>query len=350
MNPHRFLSRPTTRRAFLQASGGALGYLSLTRSLSAFPSFPSFASPKPDRVLVLIHLTGGNDGLNTVIPFNDPDYYRLRPTLAVPSRQVLPITPNLGLNPACSGLHSLFEAGMLSLIQGVGAPLSHRSHFRAQEVWDTAMIAPQQAGTGWLGRYLDLMDSANPDNRTLAVHYMPDQPSMLRQAGVNCQSAFDPFLGNFRETLLRISQKIASEDSPRVYFLSLGGFDTHAHQANPHTELLRIFSDGVHAFQQELAARGVARQVMTMAYSEFGRSAAENENRGTDHGTHGPVFIMGSAVHGGVTGETPPLSNLIPDETPAIDFRQIYAGILDDWLGCSAEQVLGSHSDKLTLV
>lgn len=348
---YRFRSRSITRRAFLQSSGAAMGYLSLAHGLPAFSPIQSSASLKPDRILVLIQLTGGNDGLNTVIPINNPDYFRLRPTLAVPSRVVLPITPILGLHPSCAGLHSLFTAGMLALIQGVSAPQSYRSHFRAQEVWDTAMIAPQQAGTGWLGRYLDLIDSATPGNQTLAVHYTSEQSSVLRQARVTRRSALGPYLGNFRETLQHISQLIASGATPRIYCLSLGGFDTHAHQANPHAELLRILSDGLRAFQQELEAGGVARHVLTMAYSEFGRCAVENENRGTDHGTHGPVFLVGSAVRGGVTGEMPSLANLGADEkTPNIDFRQIYASILEDWLDCPAEQILAMRMSKLSLL
>lgn len=351
MPPPRFQSSPTSRRAFLQSTGAAIGYLSLTRGLSAFSPIQLTAPSKPDHVLVLIHLVGGNDGLNTVIPFNDSDYYRLRPTLAVPARRVLPITSNLGLHPACAGLHSLFEAGRLALVQNVGTPVSHRSHFRALEVWDTAMITPSQAGSGWLGRYLDWIDPTTPRNRTLAIHHTPDRPAVLRQFGVNRRSAAEPYLGNFRETLQQISRQISSGATPRIYCLSLGGFDTHAHQANPHIELLRIFSSGLHDFQQELEARGVAQHVMTMAYSEFGRSAAENENRGTDHGTHGPVFLLGTAVHGGVSGETPPLGDPTAEQaTPAIDFRQIYASVLEDWLGCPAEQVLGAHPTKLALM
>jgi len=351
MKPPGFQSRLTTRRAFLQASGAAMGYLSLTRGMSAFPSIQPTVSHKPGRVLVLIQLTGGNDGLNTVIPFNDPDYYRLRPTLAVPARQVLPITAHLGLHPVSAGLHAQFVTGALAIIPNVGTSVNHRSHFRAQEIWDTAMITPQLAGTGWLGRYLDQITPAIPDNQTLAVHYTPVRPAVLRQAGANYRSAFDPYMGNFADTLQQVARLIASGAPQRIYCLSLGGFDTHTHQANPHAELLRIFSDGLHAFQQELVTQGVAQNVLTMAYSEFGRSAAENENRGTDHGTHGPVFLLGSAVRGGVIGGTPLLGNPAPgDTTSAIDFRQIYAGVLEDWLDCPAELALGSCPHKLTLV
>jgi uncharacterized protein (DUF1501 family) len=342
---------PTSRRAFLRAGGAALACLSLARGWSAFPSIQSTALSRPDRVLVLIQLIGGNDGLNTVIPFTDPGYYRLRPTLAIPSRQVLPITNSLGLHPACGGLNSLFAAGTLAIIQGVGTPVKNGSHFRAQEIWDTAMLTPQPSGPGWLGRYLDLIDPTIPDNQPLAVHYTPDRPAMLRQAGVNRRSAFDPCLGNFRETLQQIARQIRSGASPRIYLLSLGGFDTHLHQADPHARLLRNLSDGLHGFQQELQACGAAQRVLTMAYSEFGRSADENDNRGTDHGTHGPVFLLGSSVHGGVMGAALPLYNALTDEpAPAIDFRQIYAGLLEDWLGCPAERVLGTRPPKLRLV
>lgn len=346
------LQAPTTsRRTFLQSSGATLAYLSFARCWPARAAVPNVTIERRERVLVLIQLNGGNDGLNTVIPFNNPDYYRLRPTLAVPASQALPLTPNLGLHPACAPLHTLYAANQLSVIQGVGFATGQRSHFRALETWESALPGPESTGTGWLGRYLDKIAATTSTDTPLAVHFYPDLPYVLRQFSGNCRSRQDSNAKNFLSTLCKISRRIVTDPSVRIYCLSMGGFDTHAHQASSHAELLRMLSHGLQDFQKQLEQCEVAPHVLTMVYSEFGRSAAENENRGTDHGTLGPVFLIGTSVSGGVTGSSLPLNlSPSPDERPGVDFRKIYATILEDWLGCPAEPVLGTSWHKLPVI
>jgi uncharacterized protein (DUF1501 family) len=334
--PFRF-----TRRQFLRAGGAALGGLALgpvTRSLG----LPRSSSPADQgRILVVVRLDGGNDGLNTLIPFADPDYYRLRPSLSVPARAVLPVSPTLGLHPACRGLHAVYGSGQLRLVRNVGHFRQSRSHFHALGKWEAAATGAQATGTGWLGRYLE-WTAANQRTAASAVHFTGELPLALRTADPTERVYRHPSAGDLMNDLRSAAQLIEARHPARIYYLSLGGFDTHAHQASAHAQLLGKLSDALRSFQQVLNRQRLDPQVLTLVWSEFGRSLEENASLGTDHGAGGTVFLMGG-IRGG-------LQNTATDpEAGALDFRRIYAGILEDWLRCPAEAVLGPGLEKLAL-
>ncbi|MCW5549031.1 MAG: DUF1501 domain-containing protein [Opitutaceae bacterium] len=313
----------------------ALG--SATRSLGGVvPMLPRHRR----RILVVVRLDGGNDGFNTLIPFTDPLYQRLRPTLAVPVRQVLPIAPHLGLHPACAGLHTLFQSGQLRIIPNVGHPLLNRSHFQALEKWESAAAHDGHAGTGWLGRYLD-WTAANRPTPARAIHFTPNLPLALR--GLHSDELARPHPGgdDISASLRETARMIRSGHPADIYYLNVGGFDTHAHQALVHAHLLGTVSDALLSFRTELNQAHSAPPVLTVVWSEFGRSLAENPCLGTDHGKEGPVMLLGNRIgglHGSATATEPLMT----------DFRDIYAGILEDWLECPSESVLGPEVGKVS--
>jgi len=408
---------PTTRREFLRLSGGGIGLL-------AFSNFaPSFlvqstlaATPRPEKdrsILVLVQLAGGNDGLNTVIPYEDANYYRLRPNIAIAKAQALRLSDTLGLHPSCAAIHALFQSGKLSIVQNVGYPNPNRSHFRSTEIWESGSDSNQTLSSGWIGRFLDNTCSGTPtpDADPSAVHlsgevpqtFLADQShatfglnpaqlnrrenkqnleflerivqqpahddhgngSFLKQTMMDALvtekrvqkvlTAYQPaatYPGNpFAQSLKSVAGLIAAGMSTRVYFVSLGGFDTHANQPNLHQNLMRTLSEGLAAFQKDLEAHKLDEQVTTMTFSEFGRRPMENESKGTDHGTAAPLFVMGSKIKGGLHG-TPPSLDLArnQDLTFSTDFRQVYATVLDRWFSCPTDTILGTSYQPLGFI
>lgn len=400
------------------AAWASSGRLPLPRTISRFaPSFlvdstlaATPAAEKDRSILVVVQLAGGNDGLNTVVPFEDADYYRLRPTLGLQKGAVLKLDDRLGLHPACMDLHRLFGDGELAIVQNVGYPNPNRSHFRSTEIWETASDAGEFSANGWLGRFMDNDCSGTPVNADpCAVHFTSDLPQSLtseqehstfglaNDVRVNggrdslrllekMVSAVDEDHGNagflkhtmmdalvterrvervleayrpsaeypastFGRSLRNVAALISAGLATRVYFVSLSGFDTHSNQLNQHATLLRTLSEGLSAFQHDLKARKLDRQVLTMTFSEFGRRPSENDSRGTDHGTAAPLFVMGTGVRGGLAG-TPPVLNIArnQDLTFSTDFRQVYATVLDRWLGCSSAAVLGKNYSPLDVI
>lgn len=336
------------------------------------PSLRAQADPSaPGNILVLIHLAGGNDGLNTIIPRGDEAYPRLRPTLAIDPDRVLAVNDEAGFHPACLGLHDLFMDGRLAVLNHVGAPAANLSHFGALEQWATGRTTAQADAPGWIGRYLDAVPVAAES--PAVVHFSPMLPASLRSESeievfsfnaaptdglqVNRSlerrvAAFQPiaeFPGTvFATNLRRIAALIASGSATPVYHLTLPGFDTHSHQAIPHAQLLRTLADGLAAFDQELRYRRLDRRVLTLAWSEFGRSARENERHGTDHGTFGPVFVLGGKVRGGMIGALRPADSATT--VREIDFRAVYATVLANWLHADPERILGREFNLLDFV
>ncbi len=407
---------PTTRREFFRLAGGGIGLLAFSRFAPSFLVQSTLAAtPAPERdrgILVIVQLAGGNDGLNTVIPFEDAHYYRLRPTLAIDKKDVLRLSGTLGLHPGCAELNALFHEGRLGIVQNVGYPNPNRSHFRSTEIWESASDSDRFVSTGWIGRFLDNTCSGAPgipangaEPDPLAVHLGSEvpqsflaaptpspfarHPALLRRRGgkdnlkfletlVNESAGADPdghdnnsFLkqtmmdalvtekrvqrvlsgykpgaaypgNNFAQSLRNVAGLIAAGLSTRVYFVSLGGFDTHYNQAVTHQNLMRTLSQGLAAFQKDLDAHGLSDQVVTMTFSEFGRRPMENESKGTDHGTAAPLFVMGSKIKGGLHG-TPPSLDLKrnQDLSFSTDFRQVYATVLDRWFDCPTDAILG---------
>jgi len=398
---------PSTRREFLNFSAKGIGLLAFSSYAPSFLVASARAQvPVPGRdmpILVLVQLAGGNDGLNTVIPFSDDRYHRLRPTLGIREDKVLKLDDHCGFNPACAGLHQLAKDGKLAILQNVGYPNPNRSHFRSTDIWETGSASDEYLTTGFVGRYFDNCCAGAPANADpLGVHLTTEVPEAFfadkdhatfglselggrrqrRQnlallekilhrpadenenanAGYLRHTMMDALvterkvqrvIGEYRpgaeypqtafaRELRNVAGLIAGGFSTRVYFVSLGSFDTHVNQADRQNKLLETLGDGLAAFQHDLAAHKLEDQVLAMTFSEFGRRPMENDGKGTDHGTSAPLFIMGSHIKGGLHGAAPDL-NLArnQDLKYGIDFRQVYGTVIDRWLHGDSQAVLG---------
>ncbi|MCC7528591.1 MAG: DUF1501 domain-containing protein [Candidatus Melainabacteria bacterium] len=405
-----------SRRKFIHGGLGMLGLALSAQEL--FKLSAQAARAESRRQLVLIQLVGGNDGLNTVIPFGNGHYYDARPQIAVPQKDVLKLSDTLqiGLHPTMTGMQELFNSGNLAIIEGTGYASPNRSHFRSIEIWQTA--EPDKIGeTGWLGRYLDLacggkerepLPALNVDAmlpKTLVArkvvvpsvnniyefrfhtdpHFRKDRDAQieafediykdfdskrphaeaLRKAGLEANHASNYLLtivksykgtvkypsGKLGDSLKFIAQMISGGVTAPVFTVSQDGFDTHANQQRSQAGLLKQLSDALLAFQNDLKAHSLDDNVVTLVFSEFGRRVQENSGKGTDHGTAEPLFIVGSAVKGGIYGESPSLTWLDNgDLKHTIDFRTAYATILESWLGADSVQVLGKRFEILPIL
>lgn len=410
---------PATRREFLRMGGSGIGLLAFSRFAPAFlvqSSLNAAPAPEKDRsILVLIQLAGGNDGLNTVVPYEDANYYRLRPTLGLKKKDVLPINELLGFHPSCAALGKLVTEGKLGIVQNVGYPNPNRSHFRSTEIWESASDSDVNDATGWIGRYLDNTCSGRPDSKggdPVAVNSGDEVPQSflgenphptftlsgnLRRGGgrgnntltllkrlaeadhegsdtnegflratmmdaLVTEQRIQSLLGRYKsdaqypgnpfaQSLKNVAALIAAGLSTRVYYVSLGSFDTHANQQGTHERLLTTLSEGMAAFQRDLDGKGLGPQVLTMTFSEFGRRPSENKSSGTDHGTAAPLFVMGSKIKGSVHGTSPKLDLPVnQDLTFSTDFRQVYATVLNHWLDCPNETILGKKFEMLNFI
>jgi uncharacterized protein (DUF1501 family) len=337
----------------------------------------------------------------------------VRPVIGIAQDKVLRLNDQIGFNPNMDGMHDLFKQGKIALIQGVGYPIPNRSHFRSIEIWQTAN-PDKIIETGWLGRYLDLADSNNlfaavnvepALPKTLASNkcmvpsvsnvfdfkfrtdpqYMADHDAqlqtfnsiyqsfelkrpeveVLRDAGLDANKASDYLQkivrgyksdvkypnGNFGNGLKFIAQMLAGGVDAKIFTVNHDGFDTHTNQLGVQNRLLKTFSDGIAAFYKDLEAHGLQDDVVVMAFSEFGRRVAENNGRGTDHGTAAPVYIIGSKVKGGIYGDHPSLTDLDEgDLKHGLDFRSVYATLLDKWMNADSREVLGQHFETIQFV
>jgi uncharacterized protein (DUF1501 family) len=387
-----------TRRQFLQASS----LVAIAPTVPAFLSRTASALPaeKDRRVLVVVQLDGGNDALNTVIPYADPVYERLRPKLKIGSNQVLKLNDAVGLHPGLKPLDKLLQAGQLGIIPGVGYPNPNRSHFEGMAIWHTARLDEQgRKEYGWLGRALDPsagtaymvggpVTAALRGRRSTAIALGRIDEACLADKAI-AELAAGPATGNdsdllafvrrqavngcatsrlvaklaqrstdanypstaLGEHLKLIAQLLKADFGPRVFYTIQPGFDTHASQSFTHRTLLSEFAEAVAAFFADLTKGQIAERVVLLAFSEFGRTIKENVSGGTDHGTAEAVFVVGPQVNGGVRGTMPSLADLAGGEPKmTTDFRRIYASILDDWLGLPAAAALGGSFDKLPLI
>jgi uncharacterized protein (DUF1501 family) len=361
----------------------------------AQPALPDLPGGADERVLVVVNLQGGNDGLNTIVPHGMPAYYRYRPTLGIAPNDVLRIDDTIGFNPALASLKGMFDRGNVAIVQGAGYPEPDHSHFRSTEIWQTA--EPEHyGGTGWVGRFLD--ESGLPESNLFnAVALSPVLPEVmvgrridvptvgaLRGYGLSSdgdagqRAAFTSLVRNDRvpfsspylatvatiedhaqrgseelpklvagytasgtypatplgRSLALAAQMIGSRLGTRVIYVQHGSFDTHAAQKPTQDRLLREFADAMKAFYDDLAAHGNDKRVLTMTFSEFGRRVAENGSRGTDHGEAAPMFLVGGGVRGGVYGKHPSLDALDNgDATFTVDFRSVYSTVVAKWFG-----------------
>jgi uncharacterized protein (DUF1501 family) len=409
-----------TRRTFVQrlsASGllamGAMPPRFLCRAARAAEA----GSPNTTgRVLVLVQLEGGNDGLNTVIPFGDDAYYRARPGLGVSRETVLKLDDYHGLHPSLTGFKELFDEGALSILQGVGYPNPDRSHFRSMDIWHSARPESVRIETGWLGRALDATAAQHEAKAPALALGMERLPLALVAAKINvplitdlasyelrlaegseadrtamrarlfqstelppgdaaelqfltntARSAYQSaeklraVMGSYQpaveypgnalaQQLKLIAQIVASESETRIFFVSLGGFDTHADQAAAHAALLTELSSACRAFYQDLAGHGLQDRVLLATFSEFGRRVKENGSLGTDHGAASQMFVI-SPGRAGLCGQHPSLVDLTDgDLQHHTDFRSVYATLLEKWLELPAEPVLGERFAMLDFV
>lgn len=383
-------------------------FLSRSSDVMAQTSGPLPSNPgiPDDRILVVVQLSGGNDGLNTVIPFGLDNYYKNRPALALRQNDLIQLDTNtgIGLHPALRPIHEMIGDGLATVVQGVGYPNPIRSHFASMDVWHTGDTLSNK-GHGWVGKAMDTTRSKNNDTSLACIslgpqaplatqgkHIKPvtfDRPEMFRWAGRDLHPALgktydqlntppthqnnnDPasfilrtaldaqvasdrvrravdqrpatsFPGNSLSRQLQMIAAMIRADLPtRVYYVAMGGFDTHANQAGQHARLLDEFATAMSAFYRELEATGHQQCVLTAAFSEFGRRVQQNASGGTDHGTAGPMFLFGPQVNPGLIGEHPSLTDLDDgDLRHHTDFRSVYASILDNWMKIDSTAALG---------
>ncbi|UEG50485.1 DUF1501 domain-containing protein [Ferruginibacter lapsinanis] len=393
------------RREFIQIGSLATASLMLPQFLKAFEK-PTLV-PKGNKVVVVIQFSGGNDGLNTVIPIRNDIYYRERPKLGIVKENALQLTDEVGLNPALVGFKELFDNGDLSILNSVGYPNPDRSHFRSMDIWQSASESNEYISTGWLGRYLDAQchgcdkptqalevddilslalkgennnGIAVKDPRRLysssnekffkdicAAHHTEEETadylyktmsSTLSSADyIFEQSKLHPTNEIYPSTelgksLKTIASLILSDINTKVYYVSLGSFDTHVNQDNQQKRLFTELNDAVKAFTNDLKKNNRFEDVLMMTFSEFGRRVTQNASGGTDHGTANNMFFIGGALkEKGILNAMPDLSDLKEgDLKHTIDFKDVYATVLNKWLGADDKTILGKQYDYLKFI
>ena len=413
-----------TRRLFLQQVAQSIGKVPSLNPLSFGPStfdMSSVFSPQQmesmeNRTLVVVQLSGGNDGLNTLVPYTQQAYYNARPNLALDKSDVLQLNSDVALHPSMAALQSLYNDNHVAIVQGAGYPNPNLSHYESMTIWQTA--SPDETlQTGWLGRYLDTARSVDSSinaveldtllsptvvgekERATAIDSLRsfkiapltrqtqssdeetikaldsiqcsscqeynDLVNAMMEAGLDAMTASDVVrqaasnyetsvtypTNDFANRLKLAAQVVSSSLKPTIIYLQIGGFDTHANQKTTQANLLKTVSDGISAFYRDMESKDKADDTLIMTFSEFGRRVHENGSQGTDHGTAEPMFLIGGRVSGGLYADYPNLSNLDSngDLIHTVDFRQVYASVLQDWLGVDSTPVLSSQFQKLNL-
>jgi uncharacterized protein (DUF1501 family) len=441
-----------TRRQFLRTTvlGSALSWTVPAFLANTFAALQSEAADSSTQIvtgadstiLVVLQMAGGNDGINTVVPYSSDDYHRARPVLGLSAQQVLPLNGDIGFHGSMTGFKSLYDSGSLAVIQGVGYPNPNRSHFRSTEIWQTASDSDVVEKYGWIGRYFDsCCAGADPTVGVVVGNQMPqsfyaktptgicfNNPASYRflanqqteaayqemngmdasgtgdMSGGGATSSADdnsgdsigmlaaaqPMTGGKVEDFiertaldaqmssdkvrdiasrvqnmatypnsqlangLKLVAKLIGGGLPtRIYYVSQGGYDTHTQQANRQKQLLQDLGDSTKAFVDDLKAQGNMQRVLVMTFSEFGRRVSENANAGTDHGAAAPMFIVGNKVRAGLLGAYPSLApqDLFEGDIKFnVDFRSVYAGVLETWLKTKSAPILGRQFPILQVV
>jgi len=372
-------------------------------------------SGKDGKILVVVQFSGGNDGLSMVIPYADDSYHRVRSQIGHDASTVHKLNDYIGLHPNLGPVADMIQKGMAAVVQGVGYPNPNRSHFRSMDIWQSARPEQQVETSGWLGRYFDntccgcdpqvgmsigqQLPLAMQGDRVMPLAFErpeafryngPDkerhqklnsavaQPPSAASAGtpeaeldflhrtaMDAQLSSDKILqimrefhsdsqyppGEFGQGLRTIAAMIRGEMPTRVYYVSLGGFDTHANQRGRHDQLMKQFADGVKAFWKDMQDQRNDQRVLMMTFSEFGRRVAQNASAGTDHGTAAPMFLFGSSIKAEVVGRHPSLADLDQGDLKfTTDFRSVYASILQNWLDAPSKPILGSQFPTLPII
>ncbi len=429
----------TSRRIFLQrgltmlAIGGTVPtFLDQTVMALANPldvPLTQRASGTDGKILVVVQLAGGNDGLNTVIPYADDTYQKARRTLALGGKEVLKVNDYLGLHPNLAPMKKIFDDGKMSIIQGVGYPNPNRSHFRSTDIWTSGYPDKEVVTSGWIGRYFDnacpgcephvgvsigeRMSLAMQGERVTPVSFEqadayryvgPDaqryerlnlrdakpatQPAavaqrivrpgakkvepeagtpldFLHRTAMDAQLSSDDILSMtkkykpganyprnaFGNGLRSVAAMIAGGLPTRVYYVTLGGFDTHQNQKGRHENLMTQFAQGLGAFWSDIAKQGNDQRVLMMTFSEFGRRVEQNASGGTDHGAAAPMFLIGGGAKACIFGTHPSLTDLDQgDLKHTVDFRSVYATVLQEWLDTPSKPILGRQFKTMPLL
>ncbi len=399
---------------FLEKTAWAFGDPEGASATKSIPGMPD------DRVLVVIQLAGGNDGLNTLVPFRADPYYKSRPQIAIAKDDALKIDDEWGLHPQAAGLKSLLDDGDLAIVHGVGYPNPNRSHFKSTDIWSTA--SPDgRIKEGWLGRYFDNCcggeDPCDPKRGIAIVGEEPlamvgerfhpvafrrpemltvragerdkmlgesidqmNQPDenphakdksistldFLRRTALDARVSSDQIRrttagamggggggqrGPLNQSLQMVARMIAAEMPTRVYYVSLGGFDTHSNQPGRHQQLMQQLGNGLKQFVAALKSSGHYERTLIMTFSEFGRRVAQNASNGTDHGAAAPLFMAGAAIKPGLHGKPPSLERLDNgDLIFTTDFRSVYASVLADWFKADANKILGGEFERFSVL
>jgi uncharacterized protein (DUF1501 family) len=395
------------RRKFLHLGSLATGTMMLPKFLKAFEGPANFM--QGNKVLVVLQMSGGNDGLNTVIPVRNDIYYRSRPGLGISRDKALILNTETGLHPSLSNLKALYDEGNLAVLNNVGYPNPDRSHFRSMDIWQSASNSNEYINTGWIGRYLDAqcMDCSKPtqvlemdDMLSLALTGDQMKGIALRDPKRLYETSQDPFFkdilkasqhekaedptsylykvmsetvssadyifqqakmkpsstvypnSEIGKNLKTIATLISSDINTRVYYVSLGSFDTHVGQQEKQEKLFSDLNEAIKPFTDDLKSNHRFEDVLMMSFSEFGRRVEENGSGGTDHGTANNMFLIsGGLKNKGILNEMPDLSNLTDgDLNQQMDFKRVYATVLNKWLQADDHKILGRQYDYLNFI
>jgi uncharacterized protein (DUF1501 family) len=432
-----------TRREFLRTTmlGSALSWTVPAFLANTFAAMQSEAADsstqivtgKDNTILVVLQMAGGNDGINTVVPYSNDFYHKARPKLGLSTQEILKLNEEIGFHGAMTGFKNLYDAGHLAVVQGVGYPNPNRSHFRSTEIWQTASDSDKTEKYGWVGRYFDSccagndpttgivignqlpqsFYAANPKgvcvNNPANYRYMANgqvettyeklndmemaretstddnsggtigtlaaaQPmtggkavDFIERTALDAQVSSDQIRGiadkvqnqavypnsQLGNSLKLVAKLIGGGLPTRIYYVSQGGYDTHTGQIGRQKQLLQDLGDSTKAFVDDLKAQNNLQRVLVMTFSEFGRRVSENANGGTDHGAAAPMFVIGNKVKAGLFGKYPSLApqDLFEGDVKFnVDFRSVYAGVLEQWLKVKSATVLGRQFPALQLV
>lgn len=432
-----------TRRQFLRTTvlGSALSWTMPAFLANTFAALQAEAADsstqivtgKDNTILVVLQMAGGNDGINTVVPYSSDFYHKARPKLGLSAQEILKLNEEIGFHGSMTGFKNLYDAGHLAVVQGVGYPNPNRSHFRSTEIWQTASDSDKNEKYGWVGRYFDsCCAGADPTVGVVVGNQLPqsfyaakpkgicfnnpanyrymangqvettyeklNDVEMAQEISTNDNSggtigmlaAAQPMTGGkavdfiertaldaqmSSEKIRGIADKVQNQAvypgsqlgnslklvakliggglPTRIYYVSQGGYDTHTGQVGRQKQLLQDLGDSTKAFVDDLKAQNNLQRVLVMTFSEFGRRVSENANGGTDHGAAAPMFVIGNKVKAGLLGKYPSLApqDLFEGDIKYnIDFRSVYAGVLEQWLKTKSAPILGRQFPALQLV
>ncbi|HNU87276.1 MAG TPA: DUF1501 domain-containing protein [Ferruginibacter sp.] len=393
------------RKEFIQVGSLATASFMLPKFLKAFER--PMMVPPGNKVVVVIQFSGGNDGLNTVIPVRNDIYYKERPGLGIAKEKALLLTDETGLNPALEAFKGFYDEGSLAILNSVGYPNPDRSHFRSMDIWHSASNSNEYVNTGWVGRYLDaqckgcdkptqameiddvlslalkgeqnkglafkdpkrlfnisngnFIKDINTDHRngeeTIDYLYKTMSETLSSAEYIYKQSRVHPTDQSYPNTelgkdLKTIASLIFSDINTKVYYVSLGSFDTHVNQDNQQKRLFTELNDAVKAFATDLKKNNRFEDVLMMTFSEFGRRVSQNASGGTDHGTaNNMFFVSGGLKEKGMLNAMPDLADLNEgDLKHKVDFKNVYATVLNKWLGSDDKQILGTQYEYLKFI